>query len=62
MAGGECFRCDDSGWVCENHPERPWQGPRACQCGGAGMPCLRCNRAEGHELPRLRFTPDDEGP
>jgi hypothetical protein len=26
----------------------------------AGMPCPNCNRAEGHEIPRLPFTPDDE--
>jgi hypothetical protein len=54
-----CFRCDDCGWVCENHPERPWQGPNACECGGAGMRCPSCNCADGHEM-RLPFTPDDE--
>ena len=26
----DCSRCDDYRWVCENHPERPWEGPRAC--------------------------------
>jgi hypothetical protein len=25
-----CKRCDDSGWVCEEHPGRPWAGPHAC--------------------------------
>ncbi len=30
----DCPRCDDYRWVCENHPERPWEGPRACACGG----------------------------
>jgi hypothetical protein len=24
------------GWVCEDHPDRPWQHDR---CGGAGMLC-----------------------
>ena len=24
------------------------------------MPCPDCNPAQGHELPRLPFTPDDE--
>ena len=19
-----CSICDDSGWVCENHPDQPW--------------------------------------
>jgi hypothetical protein len=55
-----CTLCDDCGWVCENHPDRPWQGPRACDCGGAGAPCPSYNLAEGHEMPRLPFTPDDE--
>lgn len=31
-----CAGCED-GWVCENHPDRPW--PSGCKCGGAGMPC-----------------------
>ncbi len=34
-----CKRCDDSGWVCEEHPGRPRAGPHACNCGAAGMPC-----------------------
>ncbi|TWB66650.1 hypothetical protein [Bradyrhizobium sacchari] len=34
-----CTICDDTGWVCENHPDRPWDGPRGCTCGGAGVPC-----------------------
>jgi hypothetical protein len=34
----DCFRCEDCGWVCENHPERPWLGPHACDCSGAGAP------------------------
>ena len=55
-----CFPCDNCGWVCENHPDRPRQGPRACECGGADALCPVCNRAEGHELPRLPFTTDDE--
>jgi hypothetical protein len=28
-----------------------------CDCGGAGAP--RCNQAQGHEQPRLPFTPDE---
>ena len=31
----QCPNCEE-GWVCENHPERPW--PSGCDCG-AGMPC-----------------------
>lgn len=51
-----CPTCNDSGHVCENHPDKPWGGiccdqPReftghcqhgACHCGGAGMPCAAC--------------------
>jgi hypothetical protein len=28
---------DDDGWVCENHPDRPFFGDRACACGGASV-------------------------
>lgn len=42
----ECSNCDGSGWVCENHADRPWGGMAApgegCGCG-AGMPCGVCN-------------------
>jgi hypothetical protein len=33
----KCSRCEDCGWVCENHPDRPWDGEHACTCGGAGL-------------------------
>jgi hypothetical protein len=46
-----CSRCDGTHWVCENHPERPWDGPKACGCGGAGDPCPACNDAAPGELP-----------
>lgn len=40
-----CPCCDDTGTVCENHPDKPWEGisnaPNACGCG-AGMPCKLC--------------------
>jgi hypothetical protein len=31
-----CLLCEDTGWVCENHPDQPWEGPHACTCGAAG--------------------------
>jgi len=49
----KCPRCDDARWVCEAHEDRPWEGadsPRACKCGGAGMPCGLCNRGDEPEL------------
>jgi hypothetical protein len=48
-----CLCCEDSDWVCENHPDQPWEGLHACQCGGAGMPCLKCNQPIQDEPPRL---------
>jgi len=53
----QCARCRDCGWVCENHPDTPWQGAHAIECG-AGMPCPDCNQPNEGELPRLPFTPE----
>jgi hypothetical protein len=49
-----CARCCNTGWVCEAHDDRPWDGPRGC--GGAGMPCPRANArlVIPISLPRLR--------
>lgn len=47
----KCTNCDDCFWVCENHDDRPWDGDRACECGGAGMPCPKCNPSKGHHDP-----------
>lgn len=43
----ECPICGGEGWVCENHPDKPWEtGTKYdCQCGGAGMPC-RCTNLQ----------------
>jgi hypothetical protein len=49
----KCSLCEDCGWVCENHPARPWEGEHACTCGAAGAPCPRCNVPEKDEAPRL---------
>lgn len=42
-----CEKCNDTGWVCENHPDKPWETgeDNDCDCGGAGMPC-ECNPNE----------------
>jgi hypothetical protein len=49
-----CSRCEDLGWVCENHPERPWNKalPNGCECG-AGMPCPACNVTDADNPSRL---------
>jgi len=48
----DCAWCDNTGWVCEDHPNRPWLGissrADACHCGGAGVPCERWN-ADGQK-------------
>jgi len=50
----KCSRCIGSGWVCENHDNRPWEGLYACDCGGAGMPCPDCNwPKDAGDAPRL---------
>jgi hypothetical protein len=53
MSNAKCILCDDAGWVCENHPTRPWEGEHACTCGGAGAPCPMCNSSEHGETPRM---------
>jgi hypothetical protein len=49
----KCVFCDGRGWVCENHPEQPWEGEFACPCGGAGMPCRHCSMSGQDEEPEL---------
>jgi hypothetical protein len=48
-----CLRCDNGRWVCEAHTDRPWEGPRACDCGGAGAPCPVCNRPDDDAIPEM---------
>ena len=40
----DCTNCLDAGWVCESHPDKPWDKdlPSGCVCN-AGMPCPMCN-------------------
>lgn len=57
-----CSNCDDTGWVCEAHPDKPWDGsPRKCGCGQPGAPCRKCNVANEDNPPRLPpdFEPHD---
>jgi hypothetical protein len=59
-----CARCKGSRWVCERHPERPWDGQHACGCGAPGEPCPVCNRVEGQrpEMPEgFRVDMDKDG-
>jgi hypothetical protein len=47
-----CKRCQDVGWVCESHPDRPWgeSKPNGRICG-AGEPCPDCNPSESEGDP-----------
>ena len=49
-----CSVCDNTGWVCEEHPDRPWRGTSqradACDCVRVGMPC-ECNPCGGIDEP-----------
>jgi hypothetical protein len=60
-----CGLCENTGWVCENHPGKPWDGDHACGCGAAGMPCVRCNPSDLDNPPRppagTRVEFDKEG-
>jgi hypothetical protein len=60
-----CARCDNYRWVCEAHPDRPWDGAYACGCGAPGEPCPVCNRADADTVPELpkgfRVDIDDKG-
>ena len=58
----KCLACDDTGWVCENHPDQPAHSPHACTCGGDGAPRRRYDADTADEPPRVPkgFTPDGE--
>ena len=56
--GIQCFRCDNSGWVCKFHQGLPWEGSRACGCGGGGAPCPDCSPSDVDNPPRM--SPDFE--
>jgi hypothetical protein len=49
----QCNLCKDSGWVCESHPHRPWEGRHVCGCGAAGAPCPECNATNDANAPRM---------
>lgn len=46
-----CIMCDGTGWVCENHPHKPWAGVsmmlNACECG-VGMLCA-CSKLKEND-------------
>jgi hypothetical protein len=46
-----CPWCANTGWVCEEHPDRSWPHKG---CDGAAMPCPVCNVSNGlHDPPNV---------
>ena len=47
-----CPQCRGTGWVCENHRDKPWRWASyhadACACG-TGAPCECCNTSDPPE-------------
>ena len=50
-----CTRCNDTGWVCEEHPDKPMDHDG---CLGAGEPCPDYNPSSRAKVPKL--PPDFE--
>jgi len=53
----DCKACGGTGWVCEDHETKPWEGAStsddACHCGGAGAPCPVCNPSDRDNPPKM---------
>jgi hypothetical protein len=47
-----CIPCEDVGWVCEDHPDAPWDGIHARICDSPGVPCPQCNPSDLDHPPR----------
>jgi hypothetical protein len=57
----KCQLCHESGWVCESHPDEPWDGPMPA---AAGLPAHHARFCEhDRDSPRLPsgFTFDRDG-
>jgi hypothetical protein len=49
-----CTLCKDVGWVCANHPDKPFHSRSGgCECGG-GVPCPACNFTDDEKPGRQR--------
>lgn len=50
-----CAQCNDTGWTCEKHPDKPMGHDG---CGHAGDPCPACNEMANNEALTPRLPPD----
>lgn len=64
-ASVRCTHCLDTGHVCEDHPDYPWEGVAGTveghSCQAAGMPCGYCCSPipeDGTHSITEAFTPD----
>jgi hypothetical protein len=57
----KCVKCLGSGWVCEDHQDRPSEVviEGGCDCGGAAVPCA-CNPDAAFEFTQVYATVDPE--
>jgi hypothetical protein len=46
-----CPVCHGIGWVCERHPDRPYDDEKGCACG-YGAPCA-CNDSSPPDTSRM---------
>jgi hypothetical protein len=59
VTGSKCVLCDDTGLVCKNHPDTPWEGRAPATAAAPG--CLALNAiqtiwdARKREAPLLTF-------
>jgi hypothetical protein len=51
-----CNYCQDSGWVCEEHPDKP-MGHDTCK-QQQGMPCPDCDEGDFSPNSAMDFFPD----
>jgi hypothetical protein len=59
MMAAPCVTCDDTGWVCEAHPDRPaamFSGRFDACNRGAAAPCLTCNPGDADNPPDMSRT------
>jgi hypothetical protein len=60
MSSLNCVHCLGSGWVCENHMDRPSDviAEGGYDYGGAAAPC-RCNPAASFDFAEVYASVDD---
>jgi hypothetical protein len=55
-----CAICRGIGWVCGNHPDKPWDAEFGSVCG-ADAPC-KCNETDGVDEPDVSQVIVEEMP